>query len=1068
VALAALTYAVSFAIRYVANLPGELEENQIYYLLTPVTIGLTVLVFFRRSIHWSAQAYHSSETTLVQPSFKSFFKPGNRAAVALRNYGLSLAIGLVPVVALIAQMALPGVLASFLFNFGTVIAIAALMVTYFNYAPESVTISAKLVGISLVSVLLILGLAGVWVYHTNPGLDEHSLVSTFIGLVLISSLLIISIFPFFYRTALLDPLEKLLKGVKVANEGDLNIQVAVQYEDEIGFLTQSFNRMISSLYEATQALKDESAILERQVAERITELRELNQQLVSENFERKTAQAMLDRQLRYEQALAGCSESLLLSVDDEESQQQALNQALEYLRAGAQASRAYIFRNIPDTDLGLCMGILAEACAQEIRPHIINPANQKYPWSKLPEEMFTALGAGNPYGGPVQCAFASTPLLLEAFLHQPQPLLSFHTLPLSLNDQWWGFIGFDDCETPREWDEDEILMLRTASEMIENTFRRWAAEKHLQETLEYLEKRVSERTVEFAQANAELKHEIYERQRFQDELQERLEIERTLANISTRLLSPLDLRTAIRETMADLGKIMQASRVVFIQLPDRSTDTVEEPIEWHAPGVLPVPNNRANALDATRSWVSSSLDSRKSRYLEGLPTQPGVPLAEMDLLFGSQVHALLLTPILLDKQLAGVIASISPKLPKPKILENIQTVEVVASMLASMLQRASLLNLLEEKISERTRELSAFFDMTMLSREAQEISDFMQPALAKVTEVSSSAAGLIHLLDSDKRELKLVALFGLPGELQSGLPTVLSDQTILEWMESIGAEVDSGRVTRPSTPDVFMLPRYDIAAYIPLRARGINQGLLSCYRQDDRVYNPYQISLLNAIGEQLGMAAESFRLRLKAEEAATIQERQRLARELHDAVSQSLYSLTLFARSGRDAFEVGDQKKLLDSLEQVESNSLAALKEMRLLLYQLRSLALEEGGLVRAIESRFNMVERRSGTQASVSIDESIQLSERVEQELFLLVTEALNNALKHAGASQVAVSIQPENEHIVTVVWNNGSSFDPSQAIGGMGLENMRQRAAALGGQLLISSQPGSGTWIRVEIPKL
>ena len=208
------------------------------------------------------------------------------------------------------------------------------------------------------------------------------------------------------------------------------------------------------------------------------------QQLISENIDRKEAQTLLDRQLRYEHALSGCSQSLLFTTDGEESQQLALNQTLEHLRAGAQASRAYIFRNFLDNDLGICMGILAEACALEIRPHINNPANQKFPWSQLPKEMFVSLGAGNPYGGPVERVFASTPVLLEAFLHQPQPLLSVQIFPISFNDQWWGLIGFDDCETPREWDEDEILMLGTASEMIENTLRRWAAEKDLRITLE--------------------------------------------------------------------------------------------------------------------------------------------------------------------------------------------------------------------------------------------------------------------------------------------------------------------------------------------------------------------------------------------------------------------------------------------------------------------------------------------------------------------------------------------------------------------------------------------------------
>jgi signal transduction histidine kinase len=399
------------------------------------------------------------------------------------------------------------------------------------------------------------------------------------------------------------------------------------------------------------------------------------------------------------------------------------------------------------------------------------------------------------------------------------------------------------------------------------------------------------------------------------------------------------------------------------------------------------------------------------------------------------------------------------------MVERMQPGEVVASLLGSLLHRASLLNMLEEKVAERTRELSAFFDLAVLAGEAEELSDIMQPALVKVMEISASEAAMIQVFDEEQRVLRIVAQRGFQSKYLSQLQTIHLDESTMAWMIDRSDDVWSSGTSKH--PDAFELAQFQSDTHIPLRARGKIQGLLSCYRISQTPFNPYQVFFLNAIGEQLGLAVENYRLRLKTEEIATIQERQRLARELHDAVSQSIYSLTLFARSGRDAVESGNQAKLMDSLEQLEANSLTALKEMRLLLYQLRSLALEKGGLLQAIESRFNMVERRSGTQASVTIDESVQLPDRVEQELFLLVTEALNNALKHASASQVSVSIQPENEHIVTVIWNNGSSFDPAEALGGMGLENMRQRAAALGGQLSISSQASSGTCIRVEMPQ-
>jgi signal transduction histidine kinase/HAMP domain-containing protein len=1062
----ALTYAASFAIRYIAYLPGDLNENQIYYLLTPVAISLTIFVFLRRSIHWSTQSLQSSDLEIksLKPSIKFLFKPRNKPAIVLRNYGLSLAISLVPAVVLIEKAALPAVLASFLFNFGAVIAIAALMLVYLNYAPEPVSISAKLVGISLVSILLILGLAGVSLYHTNPGISEHDLVSTFIALVLLSSLLIISTFPLFFRTALLDPLDKLLRGVKMANEGDLSVQVAAQYEDEIGFLTHSFNAMISSLNEATLTIKNETVLLERQVVERTTELRDINQQLISENTERKEAQALLDRQLRLEQALAGCSQSLLIAADGEEKQQQVLNDVLEHLRAGAHASRAYIFQNFQDKDLGLCMAIQAEACGEDIQPHINNPVNQKFPWSQLPEDMYVSLETGNPHGGPVERVFASTPALLEAFLSQPQPLLSILTLPISLGNQWWGFIGFDDCESSREWDQDEILMLRTASELVSSTLQRWAAQKHLQETLESLEQRVYERTIELTQVNADLRHEVHERQRFQDELEERLDTERTLAEISARLLSPMELSEAIEETLADLGAIMQASRVVFVQLPNSSIDLKIGLVEWHEPVLRPTPDPVEKTLTTSLNWFSNLLNGQNSAYFEEQSSQPGNDLPELDMLFGGKVDSIFITAINLDNHLVAVITCINPKLPKFKILDNTRLVEVVASLLGSLLRREALLSTLEEKIAERTRELSAFFDMAMLSGEAQELSDIMQPALTKIMEISASEAGIIHIFDEDKQLLTMVAQRGLHGIYISQLQTLQLDESTMEWM--IGRNDDVWSSSPVKHPDAFELPQYQSDTHILLRARGKIQGLLSCYRQSRDPFNPYQQFFLNAIGEQLGLAVENYRLRLKAEEAATIQERQRLARELHDAVSQSLYSLTLFARSSRDAYEDGDQAKLLESLEQVEQNSLVALKEMRLLLYQLRALALEEGGLAQAIQTRFDLVERRSGIDAILHMDENIKLTDIAEQELYRLLTEALNNTLKHSEANQVSVEMQLENDQIVLRINDNGCGFDPINSFSGMGLQNMRQRTSTLGGYIDISSQPGSGTQIRIEIP--
>jgi signal transduction histidine kinase len=680
--------------------------------------------------------------------------------------------------------------------------------------------------------------------------------------------------------------------------------------------------------------------------------------------------------------------------------------------------------------------------------------------------MVSELAAGRPYGGPVRQMLSDTPIMMEAFLSQRNPLLSFELFPIFDRDRWWGSVGFDDCEEARNWQEQEVVILRTAAEMIGNTVQRWQAEEHLHETLSQLEERVKERTIEIAQANAELRDEIQERKRFQGELEERLEIERTLANISVRLLSPMDLIPAIQKTLEDVGRIVGADRVVFIQLSNRLDNTVAELIEWHAPAVPPVQENLARYLDTTYPWFRHHFDGSKSIYIKDVSSIPEGSPADQEMLNASGINSLLLIPVLMDDNLAGVIACSNPDLPRAKSSENIHTTEVIASMLSSLLYREVLLNTLEEKVAERTRELSAFFDMAILAGEAEELSDIMQSALVKIMEISASEAAVIHLYDEGRNLMRMNAQRGLPRDVLTRLQKIDLDESMVSWIKDGGDDIllpDAALL-----PAAFEIPLFLSSSHIALRARGKVQGLLSCYRLSDRPFSHYQEVFLNAICEQLGMAVENHRLRLKAEEIATIQERQRLARELHDAVSQSIYSLTLFARSGRDALDAGDQAKLQDSLLQIETNSQIALKEMRLLLYQLRSLALTEGGLVQAIESRFGLVERKLGIQASIRIDESLEFDTEAEQELFRLLTEALNNVLKHAAASQVSVSMLAENDHIALVVSDNGSGFDPAGAFDGMGLQNIRERVSALGGRMEISSQPELGTRLRVELPRL
>ena len=144
-----------------------------------------------------------------------------------------------------------------------------------------------------------------------------------------------------------------------------------------------------------------------------------------------------------------------------------------------------------------------------------------------------------------------------------------------------------------------------------------------------------------------------------------------------------------------------------------------------------------------------------------------------------------------------------------------------------------------------------------------------------------------------------------------------------------------------------------------------------------------------------------------------------------------------------------------------------ALKEMRLLVYELRPLALKREGLVGALRHRLDAVERRAGMEARLLLDGDVELPAAMEEGLFRIAQEALNNALKHAAPTTVTVYLRSFDDRIELDVIDDGVGFDPDAVndMGGLGLISMRERAAKLGGLLTLYSKPAEGTTVSVSV---
>lgn len=206
----------------------------------------------------------------------------------------------------------------------------------------------------------------------------------------------------------------------------------------------------------------------------------------------------------------------------------------------------------------------------------------------------------------------------------------------------------------------------------------------------------------------------------------------------------------------------------------------------------------------------------------------------------------------------------------------------------------------------------------------------------------------------------------------------------------------------------------------------------------------------------------------EAQTRAALEERQRLARELHDSVTQSLYSLTLLAEASRRTAQLGDVEKVVGNIARLGEQAQQALKEMRLLVYELRPLALEQAGLAEALQHRLDAVEKRAGVDARLRVELDVEIPAEVENALYRVAQEALNNSLKHAEATAISISLHSHEQQVEMEIQDNGKGLkvEDSYGRGGLGLVSIRERIEALGGTWSITSRPGEGTRVSVRVP--
>jgi PAS domain S-box-containing protein len=296
----------------------------------------------------------------------------------------------------------------------------------------------------------------------------------------------------------------------------------------------------------------------------------------------------------------------------------------------------------------------------------------------------------------------------------------------------------------------------------------------------------------------------------------------------------------------------------------------------------------------------------------------------------------------------------------------------------------------------------------------------------------------------------LYSLFGYEGD---------SIQTHVWWEEHIHPD-DQARVITSITAASDTRSDYWTDEYRFCRADGTYAFVI------DRGYFIYDDKKpLHQIGAVVDVTSRV--VLAEAQIQSAIEERQRLARDLHDSVTQTLYSLTLIAEATRRHAKNGQMDQVIAQTERLGELSQQSLKEMRLLLFELRLPTLEREGLAKALQHRLDAVEKRAGVDAKLIVKGVERLPVLIEEGLFYIAYEALNNSLKHAAATKMTVSLNATDGTVELQVVDNGKGFDVQSVseTGGMGLTNLRDRAQKLQAQLEITSVPEKGTSIKIAV---
>jgi nitrate/nitrite-specific signal transduction histidine kinase len=372
---------------------------------------------------------------------------------------------------------------------------------------------------------------------------------------------------------------------------------------------------------------------------------------------------------------------------------------------------------------------------------------------------------------------------------------------------------------------------------------------------------------------------------------------------------------------------------------------------------------------------------------------------------------------------------------------------------------------LEKKVADRTRELGIMNSILSVVSQSLDIQEILSDALNKTVEQMEYEAGSAFKFESNPSATVLMAHRGFE-------PAAAVDLVNRYTSTSQRAPVYPKEVTTLGIEDFQDEILKDELAqlgfhqliYVPLSTKGRELGFFLLGKRAAGTPSPEELSLLSSISKQIGVAMENALLYEQAEQTAIAAERNRLARELHDAVTQTLFSANLIADVIPRIWKRNPEEGM-QNLEKLRQLTRGALAEMRTMLLEMRPESLERSDIKSLLTQLVDAFIGRVRVPVSLDIQGDCELTHEVKLVFYRVAQEALNNIAKHSGARQVELHVECQPSQMHLSIKDDGLGFDPGTiAPEHLGIAIMRERANSIGASLKIESQSSQGTTVELD----